>query len=291
MEGRLVAARPGDDGLAGLVAAELQAFEPGRPAAVQDALNADLVAHRRLGGHGAACGPAHLVSETTVATRPRQRTSPARRCRPRGPPQAITGASPTTANSHCFHRLRASNPGRRAQARPVWRSLPTPTCGAAQVAAWLAPMVGLAAKLDELGQGERETQLVPFHLDPDQLALSAARYGCVRGETSREGRRHGGSSNRRYSAKRWRVPEPWYGHARPWSGRPGAPTIGCRKGPSPDGRRVMAWLSHRHRLQTRPHPVSGTSCWPPSSASRDPTRTDLPGHACVSGSTRGWAKR
>src|SRR5215217_2102210 len=69
MEGRLVAARPGDDGLAGLVAAELQAFEPGRPAAVQDALNADLVAHRRLGGHGAACGPAHLVSETTVATK------------------------------------------------------------------------------------------------------------------------------------------------------------------------------------------------------------------------------
>jgi len=50
-------------------------------------------------------------------------------------------------------------------------------------------MVGLAAKLDELGQGERDTQLVPFHLDPDRLALSAARYGRVRGETSREGRR------------------------------------------------------------------------------------------------------
>src|SRR5215217_7809421 len=78
VEGRLVADRPGDGGLAGLVAVEVQAFEPGRPAAVQDALNADLVAHRRLGGHGAACGPAHLVSETTVATRP-QRTSPARR--------------------------------------------------------------------------------------------------------------------------------------------------------------------------------------------------------------------
>ena len=82
-------------------------------------------------------------------------------------------------------------------------------------------MVGLAAKLDELGQGERDTQLVPFHLDPDRLALSAAGYGRVRGETSREGGRQGGSFNRRSSAKRWRVPEPWYGHARPWSGRPG----------------------------------------------------------------------
>ena len=70
-----------------------------------------------------------------------------------------------------------------------------------------------------------------------------------------------------------------------------APTIGCRKGPSPDGRRVMAWLSHRHRLQSWPPPVRGMSCWPPSSASRDHARTGLPAPTCASGSTRGWAGR
>lgn len=60
------------------------------------------------------------------------------------------------------------------------------------------------------------------------------------------------------------------------------------KGSWPGGRRVMAWLSQRHRLRTRPHPVSGTCCWPPRSASREHDQIDLPGRSYSSGSTRGW---
>jgi hypothetical protein len=36
----------------------------------------------------------------------------------------------------------------------------------------LAPPIGLAAKLDELGQGKHDAQLVPFHFNPDRLAVS-----------------------------------------------------------------------------------------------------------------------
>ena len=53
----------------------------------------------------------------------------------------------------------------------------------------------------------------------------------------------------------------------------------------------MAWPSRVQRRWTWPHPVSGMSCWPPSSASREPARTGWPGHACSSGWTRGWVAR
>jgi hypothetical protein len=36
----------------------------------------------------------------------------------------------------------------------------------------LAPPIGVAAKLDELGQSKRHAQLVPFHFDPDRLVVS-----------------------------------------------------------------------------------------------------------------------
>jgi hypothetical protein len=36
----------------------------------------------------------------------------------------------------------------------------------------LAPPIGLATKLDKLGQSKPDTQLVPFHFDPDRLAVS-----------------------------------------------------------------------------------------------------------------------
>src|SRR5215216_7589719 len=48
VQGRLVGDRPGDDGVAALVAGHPQAVEPGRPAAVQNALDADFVVDRRL---------------------------------------------------------------------------------------------------------------------------------------------------------------------------------------------------------------------------------------------------
>jgi hypothetical protein len=40
--------RVGDGGLAVLIAADVQAVEPGRPVAVQDGVDADLVVHREL---------------------------------------------------------------------------------------------------------------------------------------------------------------------------------------------------------------------------------------------------
>src|SRR4029450_13558774 len=48
VQGRLVGDRPGDGGPAPIVGDDLQAVEPGRPAAVQDALDVDLVVHPRL---------------------------------------------------------------------------------------------------------------------------------------------------------------------------------------------------------------------------------------------------
>jgi hypothetical protein len=57
----------------------------------------------------------------------------------------------------------------------------------------LAPPTGLAAKLNELGQGKRDAQFVPFHFDPDRLAVSGLHaMGRVAGEASREGGRRGG---------------------------------------------------------------------------------------------------
>jgi len=43
VQGRLIDDGPGDPGQAGLVAGDLEAIEPGRPAAVQHAPNTDLV--------------------------------------------------------------------------------------------------------------------------------------------------------------------------------------------------------------------------------------------------------
>jgi glyoxylase-like metal-dependent hydrolase (beta-lactamase superfamily II) len=54
VQGRLVGDRPGDDGHAGFVAADLQALEPGRPAALQHPLDADLIARWRLGWRSTA---------------------------------------------------------------------------------------------------------------------------------------------------------------------------------------------------------------------------------------------
>jgi hypothetical protein len=77
----------------------------------------------------------------------------------------------------------------------------------------------------------------------------------------------------------------------PWSGRPG-----CTYGRLPEGA-LAGWTAGDGMAESptssapRLHPVSGTSCWPPSSASRDHARTGLPGHACASGSRRGLAKR
>jgi hypothetical protein len=56
--------------------------------------------------------------------------------------------------------------------RPPWRSRAALDCGAARDLVALAPPIGLASKLDKLGQGKRHAQLVPFHLDPDRLAVS-----------------------------------------------------------------------------------------------------------------------
>jgi len=46
--GCLVDDRAGDGGLAARIAVDLQAVEPGRPVAVQDGVDADLVVHREL---------------------------------------------------------------------------------------------------------------------------------------------------------------------------------------------------------------------------------------------------
>src|SRR5215218_1127027 len=68
VQGRLVGDQSGDGGLAGLVAADLQPLKPGRPAGVQHAPDAKLIA-RRLGGRGTFRPAAHLVSRATAASR------------------------------------------------------------------------------------------------------------------------------------------------------------------------------------------------------------------------------
>ena len=68
VQGRLVGDRPGDGGLAGLVAGDPQALEPGRPAGVQHALDAELVA-RRLGWSGACWWATHPASRAMMASR------------------------------------------------------------------------------------------------------------------------------------------------------------------------------------------------------------------------------
>src|SRR5262245_39321348 len=48
VQGSLVGDRPGEKSLARLVTADLQTLEPGRPVTVQDTVDADLVARKRL---------------------------------------------------------------------------------------------------------------------------------------------------------------------------------------------------------------------------------------------------
>jgi hypothetical protein len=72
MQRRLVGERAGDDGLAGLVAGDAQTLKPGRPAAVQDTLDADLVVDGLDGWVGrlsTSIRPGHRVSRATTASR------------------------------------------------------------------------------------------------------------------------------------------------------------------------------------------------------------------------------
>ena len=69
MQGRLVGDRPGDQGLAGRIAADLEAVEPARPVTVQDAAHPELVVDRSVGRPPSCWRSAHRVSRATAASR------------------------------------------------------------------------------------------------------------------------------------------------------------------------------------------------------------------------------
>jgi hypothetical protein len=79
VQGRLVGERAGDGGRAGLVAGDAQALEPGRPAAVQHALDAELVIVRWLGRLPTSIRPAAWRGRSLAVTRAGAWTSGERR--------------------------------------------------------------------------------------------------------------------------------------------------------------------------------------------------------------------
>lgn len=129
-------------------------------------LDADLVARRWFGWRVAAWRPAHLISGTTVATRPprpgrapRDAGVPARRGQPR--------ASCRAASSGCLRRLWRAVPtdGHDPDARLLRRPAVLPGSGVPCAAD------GSGAQARRALPGQRDSQLILFHLDPDRLAL------------------------------------------------------------------------------------------------------------------------
>src|SRR4030095_4883776 len=238
-QGRLVGDRPDKDGLAAVVAGDSQAVEPGRPAAVQDALDADLVMHWRLrpssplgrlswpaaqhrpwdGGTGGAQRAGGVAGRLAGADRWGLRAR-----------AYFGGFSPVVVRQQVLIAgQQGCSPfpihGRAAKASVVGSGPgtdgPARQGGVLAFSAWLG---------DPLG-GERHAQLVQLHPDPRLAVTSPRRYEQALRGASLQG------AHRRWSL--WAVRGGWVVHLGAIQGGRRSPSGTTRSHGSRGGRRPL----------------------------------------------------
>src|SRR6266540_1272996 len=123
VQGRLVGDRPGEHGHAAGLAGELQPVKPRRPALVEDALDADLVAHRLLTPLGVHAGWRRQVGHRATAPGAARRRACQRPPAPGGRPGPGAPPRPGQRGRAWAARQGGRRGGRPLPPSPAWRSV------------------------------------------------------------------------------------------------------------------------------------------------------------------------
>src|SRR6266540_2676550 len=279
VQGRLVGDRPGEHGHAAGLAGELQPVKPRRPALVEDALDADLVAHRLLTPLGVHAGWRRQVGHRATAPGAARRRACQRPPAPGGRPGPGAPPRPGQRGRAWAARQGGRRGGRPLPPSPAWRSVVPVAVAGRRASRLLWVLVACSHARAATGWGRHPR--VPFGVEFCQPGgagrepkVVAARSRTLRPAMAVIGRSAVGAS---VAAGSWCLRPTMSGCA------------GCHLGAG-DQVGGARWRNRRKRPFQERAPAGRMDCWPPSCTCHAPSPASCYARGWWRGWTTGWRR-